>query len=190
MLARFCKWVLKLFGWRLDICLPETRKIVLVVAPHTSNWDFMVGILTRFSTGIKMNFLGKSTLFRKPYGWIFSGLGGIPVIRSSSHDLVDQLVVQFNQRDQLYLALAPEGSRSKTPYWKTGFYYIAYKANVPILMVSMDYGKKEISMREHFMPTGEIHQDMKIIKNFFRHVKGKNPELQSEIRIPDNKNIG
>ncbi|WP_395377700.1 lysophospholipid acyltransferase family protein [Marinicella sp. W31] len=185
MFAKFCHWILKIFGWRIRVELPDTRKFVLIAAPHTSNWDFIVGILVRFAIGLKINFLGKASLFKPPFGWIFSSLGGIPVERNSRQNMVEQMVEEFAKRTQLCLALAPEGSRSPKEYWKTGFYHIAYKAGVPIVMGTLNFKNKLVEIKEHFMPSGDIHKDMEIIRAYFSKIQGKNPHLQGPIRIPE-----
>jgi len=170
-------------GWKVINDLPDAKKYMLIAAPHTSNWDFPLGILTKISLKLKLNFLGKGALFDSPFGWFFRALGGIPVYRKQKLNMVDQMVEQFNQRERMILAMSPEGTRSYLDYWKSGFYYIAYKAGVPIAMATLDFGNKIVKLGHAFMPTGDIHEDMKIIKAFFEDVQGKIPENQGPIRV-------
>lgn len=177
------KFILKLLGWKVDVDLPSTKKYMLIAAPHTSNWDFPLGILVKFSQQLKLNFLGKGALFDSSFGWLFRALGGIPVYRKKKLNMVDQMVKQFNQRDEMILAMSPEGTRSYTEYWKSGFYHIAHKAGVPIAMATLDYGNKMVKLGSTFMPTGDIHADMKIIREFFENVQGKIPEKRGPIEV-------
>jgi len=177
------KLILKLLGWQVINDLPDDKKYMLIAAPHTSNWDFPLGILVKFSQKLKLNFLGKGALFDSPFGWLFRALGGIPVYRKKKLNMVDQMVQQFNQREKMILAMSPEGTRSYVEYWKSGFYHIGYKAGVPIVMGTLDYGNKIVKLGSAFMPTGDIHADMKIIKAFFTGVQGKIPEKQGPIAV-------
>lgn len=150
----------------------------MVVAPHTSNYDFFIGVMAR--SILKLNFvkfLGKSQLFKPPHGFIFRWLGGTPVDRTQYNNLVDAVVALFNQNERFAIALAPEGTRKKVPRLKTGFYYIAKGAQVPILMVAFDYGTKTVRFAEPFLPTDSIENDFKKIIKFFSQSQGYNPEL-------------
>jgi 1-acyl-sn-glycerol-3-phosphate acyltransferase len=169
----------RILGWKVvGDFPPELKKYVVAVAPHTSGWDFPVGLAARSILRMhNTKFLGKNQLFRPPFGWIFRALGGYPVDRSSSHDMVDQVVKIFNDHDQFILGLAPEGTRKKVEKFKTGFYYIAKKANVPIIPVGFDFEKKEVIIGLPFYPTNNIETDMESLYTFYRKVKGKNPEL-------------
>jgi len=177
------KFILKILGWKVICDLPDDKKYMLIAAPHTSNWDFPLGILVKFSQKIKLNYLGKGALFDSPFGWFFRALGGIPVYRKKKLNMVDQMVQEFNKRERMILAMSPEGTRSYLDYWKSGFYHIAHKAGVPIAMATLDFGNKIVKVGSAFMPTGDIQEDMKIIKAFFENVKGKNPEKQGPIRV-------
>jgi 1-acyl-sn-glycerol-3-phosphate acyltransferase len=169
----------KLFGWKTKGSFPvELKKYIIAVAPHTSNWDFVVGVAARSILRIqKARFLGKSQLFKPAYGWFFRALGGHPVERSSRHDMVDQVVKIFNNHDEFILALAPEGTRKKVEKFRTGFYYIAKKANVPILPVGFDFGKKEVIVGQPLYPSDNIEADLEILYSFYRKMKGRNPAL-------------
>lgn len=177
------KFILKILGWRIINELPDDKKYMLIAAPHTSNWDFPLGLLVKFSEKIKLNYLGKGALFDSPFGWFFRALGGIPVYRKKKLNMVDQMVEQFNQREKMILAMSPEGTRAYLDFWKSGFYHIAYKAGVPIAMGTLDFGNKMVRLGNAFMPTGNIHEDMKIIGEFFAGVKGKKPENQGPIAV-------
>ena len=179
MLRPLYLFLFRLFGWRINGSFPgELKKYIIAVAPHTSNWDFPVGVAARSILRIqKARFLGKSQLFKPPYGWLFRALGGYPVERSTSHDLVDQVVKIFNSHEEFILALAPEGTRKKVEKFKTGFYYIAKKANVPIIPVGFDFGKKEVVLGQPLFPSDSIEADFEILYSFYRSIKGRNPEL-------------
>lgn len=169
----------KILGWetvgKFD---PAIKKYIVIVAPHTSNWDFAIGVMARSILHIAdAKFLGKSQLFRWPYGIIFRALGGYPVDRSRHNNWVDAAVEIFNSKEKFGMALAPEGTRKKVGKIKTGFYHIAVQAKIPIYKVGFDYSKKQVIIDEPFYPSGNIDEDMEKIMNFFRSVKGKHPEL-------------
>lgn len=179
MLRPLYLFLFNLFGWKINGSFPiELKKYIIAVAPHTSNWDFPVGLAARSILKIqKARFLGKSQLFKPAYGWFFRALGGYPVERSTSHDLVDQVVKIFNSHEEFILALAPEGTRKKVDKFKTGFYYIAKKANVPIIPIGFDFGKKEVVLGQPLYPSDSIESDFEKLYSFYRSIKGRNPEL-------------
>lgn len=157
---------------------PQIKKYIIIVGPHTSNWDFLIGVLARSIFQIDAaKFLGKSALFKWPYGFIFRALGGHPVDRSKNNSLVDAVVAIFNSKDRFAVALAPEGTRSKVASLKTGFYHIAVKANIPIYKVGFDYARKTVVIDTPFYPTGDLDKGMVSIISFYKNIKGKNPEL-------------
>lgn len=168
----------KVFKWTtVGNFPPEIKKFICIVAPHTSNWDFFVGLASRSILKLRnVKYLGKSQLFRWPYGFIFRKTGGYPVFRDKHNNLVDQVVDIFNSKDDFAIALAPEGTRKKVNQLKTGFYHIAVKANIPIMMVGFDYSRKMVVIRTPFYPTGDIEMDLPIIMDFFKEIKGKHPE--------------
>jgi len=173
MTTRIWRTFLNTIGWKTIGKLPENeKKLIIVVAPHTSNWDFIMGVIIRGAMGFKANFLGKKSLFKKPFGFIFTGLGGIPVDRSTSQNMVEQVVEIVNKRSSFILAIAPEGTRGKVKKWRTGFYYIALKANIPIIMCQLDYEHKEARFLDSFYPTGNVDQDLQYIQQQFKGVKG------------------
>ncbi|MCC6385542.1 MAG: 1-acyl-sn-glycerol-3-phosphate acyltransferase [Bacteroidia bacterium] len=148
----------------------------MIVAPHTSNWDFMVGLAARSILKIDTKYLGKKELFRFPFGGLFRYLGGYPVDRARSTNMVDEVVKIYDSHNRFSICIAPEGTREKTEKFKTGFYYIAAKLNIPVVMVGFDYADKEVRIREPFDVSGEIEKDMLHILEFFSTVKGKYPE--------------
>ena len=177
------RWFLKILGWRLIYELPDDEKYMLIVAPHTSNWDFIYGVLAKSAVGLKVNFLGKDSLFNGPLGWWFRALGGIPVKRDQKLNMVEQMVEQFKQRDKLILTMSPEGTRSYLNYWKSGFYHIACGANVPIVMATLNFAEKEIKLGGRFMPEGDAVKDMDKVLTFYAEIKGKKPQNQGPIRL-------
>ncbi len=177
MLSALSSFIMRLIGWKVTGRYPhEIKKLVVIAIPHTSNWDFPLGPLSRSVMKAKIKFVGKASLFRAPFGFIFRWFGGIPVDRSKSNNFVDAMVEMYEKYDELAVTLAPEGTRQKVEKLKTGFYYIALKAKIPILLIKFDYGKKEIDFGEVFWPTGDIERDMDYLREYYRGVKGKNPE--------------
>ncbi len=163
-------------GWRFEGALPDEPKFVIIVAPHTSNWDFPLGVIALFALGFRVSFLGKHTIFRWPWGILMRWLGGIPVERSISRDRVAESVAAFNRVEKLILALAPEGTRKRVPRWKTGFYHTAHGASVPIVPIVFDFGRKVVEIRPLFRTTGDIESDFVCIKENFRGAVAKHPE--------------
>lgn len=162
--------------------MPADKKFIIIVAPHTSNWDFMLGVAVRSILRFKAKYLAKMELFRFPFGGLFRALGGVPVDRSTHTNLVDAVADMFNRREEFIVAIAPEGTRKYVPKWKSGFYYIALKAKIPIVMCSFNYEKKVVYIAEPFFPSGDKKNDMEFIFNYFRDKKGKYPkELPAEM---------
>ena len=183
MLNFFAKVVLKLIGWRADIILPNEKKFILIGAPHTSNWDFPLGLIAFWMMDIKIHWVGKSQLFRGPLHYLFTALGGIPVDRNSPSGFIEQIADRFKQSDEMVLVIAPEGTRSKTRYWKSGFYYIALAAEVPIYLGYIDYRTRTLGFEQRLYPSGDLEADMKVITDFYKDFEGKNPEQQGPVRI-------
>jgi 1-acyl-sn-glycerol-3-phosphate acyltransferase len=174
---------LGIFGWRAEGDVFLHRKYVVVAAPHTSNWDFPFMLAAAYVLGVRASWVGKHTLFAAPWGWFFRGLGGIPVDRREPQALVRQLAERFRAGDELVLALAPEGTRGKVPHWKSGFYHIAVESGVPIGLGFLDYGRKLCGLGPYVTPTGNVREDMDKLRAFYRNVRGKHPELQTEPRL-------
>ena len=166
--------ILKIIGWKAVNKSEDKKKYVVIAAPHTSNWDFPLFLIVAFALNMKAYWLGKHTLFKWPFRGLFRWLGGIPVDRTKKTNLVQQCVNHFNATTDLVIVNAPEGTRSKVHEWKTGFYYIATGAGVPIAMGFLDYKKKKGGIDGLFQPTGDIDSDMKIIKEFYAGISGKN----------------
>ena len=169
---------LKLAGWKVEGSLPSNaKKSVLIAAPHTSNWDLPYTLMVAFVLRLNPYWMGKESLFKPPFRGIMMWLGGIPVRRESSNNLVGASAEAIQRADgSLQLIVPPEGTRSKARYWKTGFYYIAVGAQVPIVMAYMDYARKVSGLGPVFIPTGDIEADMVDIKAFYAPFKGKNPD--------------
>lgn len=169
--------LLRLFGWKVEISIPDIPKLLVCVAPHTSNWDFVLGKLAYATTGRKAGFLMKDTWFFWPLGSIFRAMGGIavPRKRKSNESLTDIIVRKFKDSKRLTLAITPEGTRSRTTQWHTGFLHIARMADIPIALGVIDFGTKKIMIKELFTPTGDTEADLRAIKQFYKPFKGKYP---------------
>ena len=160
--------ILKTFGWKVDITAPRRNKCIICVAPHTSNWDFILGLFAYHSLGRKANFLMKEFWFFFPLGYILKALGGIPVpARNKNSNLTDAIIQKFNDSSYINLAVTPEGTRSKVEKWRTGFLYISYGAKVPIQLGVIDYDRKEVIIRDEFIPSGDLEKDMAFVKKYY-----------------------
>lgn len=177
MLRSVYRFFFRLFGWKIVGSFPDgLRKYIIAVAPHTSNWDFPVGLAARSILKLKnVKFLGKSQLFKPPYGWIFRKLGGYPVERNASNDMVRQVVDLFDSHQDFVLAITPEGTRKKVEKLKTGFYYIARNANIPIIPCGFDFEKKTVVIGKPLLPSNNMEADFELLNSFYRNIKGKNP---------------
>lgn len=163
-------------GWTADITEAHPAKFIICLAPHTSNWDFVIGRLFAGAEGITSNFLMKREWFRGPLGPFFRRMGGIPVWRSKHTSMTDNLAETARASETFHLCITPEGTRSLNPEWKKGFYYIALKAGMPILLYGVDYKRRLIQCTRTIMPTGDIDREMREIKLYFKDFTGKNPE--------------
>ncbi len=168
----------KLLGWKVTgfSDFNSVKKAVIIAVPHTSWHDFFIGVLLRSVIGLETNYVGKKALFKFPYGWIFKMLGGSPVERKANENQVEAIARLFEEKEVFRMTLAPEGTRKKVEEWRTGFYYIAKAAKVPILMFTLDFGKKENKFSEPFYPTEDKEADFKFMKAFYKDVVGKVPE--------------
>lgn len=166
----------KILGWKAVVTVPDYDKCVICAAPHTSNLDMFIGKLFYSAIGRKTYFMIKKEWFFFPLGLIFKAAGGIPVDRKRKTSLVDQMVHVFNTREKFNLAITPEGTRRRNPNWKKGFYFIALKAQVPIILIGIDYRTKTITAGKSIFPSGDIKADMREIKSYFRNFKGRHPE--------------
>ena len=178
------KLIYKLRGWKAQNCLTDDiKKCVIVVAPHTSNWDFIYGMGTTKVIHLKARFIIKKEWVKFPFKRMFLNLGALPIDRNKPFggegdrvSTVDAVVQLFKENDVLRLVITPEGTRSKVEKWKTGFYYVALKANVPLALAFMNYETKQSGIAKLFYPTGDYKKDMKEIMDFYKNIKGKNPE--------------
>ncbi|MFD0861528.1 1-acyl-sn-glycerol-3-phosphate acyltransferase [Sungkyunkwania multivorans] len=166
----------KLLGWKLIGTFPKVDKCLVIVVPHTHWMDFPIAALVRSIIKEEINFIGKKSLFRPPFGWYFRWMGGAPVNRSENQNKVQAIAQIFKEREKFRLALAPEGTRKKVDEWRTGFYFIAKEAEVPICMAALDFGKKEVKFSELFYPTDDMEADFKFMHQFYEGVVGKVPE--------------
>ncbi len=176
-MKKFSKFILtKILGWKVINTFPNIPKCIIVVAPHTSNWDFIIGKLAYSSLGRTANFLIKKEWFVFPFNLFFKSIGGIPVERNKKTSMTNVLAAEFDKHDHLHLAITPEGTRKPVQEWKKGFYFIAVKAKVPLLLIGLDYSKKEASILDIFYPANNYREDIVKIKAYYKDIKGKHPE--------------
>jgi 1-acyl-sn-glycerol-3-phosphate acyltransferase len=172
----------KLMGWKIAGAIaPTTKKCVMIVVPHTSWHDFYLGLFTRGIVQLDMHFVGKKELFKFPFGIYFKWMGGVPLDRTPGQNKVEAIAQIFKEREIFRMAIAPEGTRKKVTEWKTGFYYIALQAKVPIIPVAFDFGEKTVRLGNEFMPTGNLEEDIKYLQSFFKGVQGKIPANSFEV---------
>lgn len=176
LLKRFSRWILRLAGWTLSGEMPSnTPKSVIIAAPHTSNWDLPYTLLVAFALELNIHWMGKIQIFRFPFNGLMRWLGGIAVDRSKSNNTVSASADALLQAlGELHLVIPPEGTRSQSRQWKTGFYYIALEAQVPIVLGFLDFGRKTAGLGPAFVPTGDFNADMVSIKSFYAAFRGKN----------------
>ena len=178
MIKKISRWIFEdVWGWNVSGTMPKLPKYLLVVAPHTSNWDFLVGLLYRAITDdFNPKYVGKKELFVWPIGYLFRALGGYPVERSKNTNFVDTMVSVYNSNEEFITTITPEGTRKYNEKWKTGFYYIAKKANVPVVKIGFDFKKKIIEINEPEYITKGVDETIKAYKNYFKQFEGKNPK--------------
>ncbi len=173
----FCRWILyQLLGWTKEVTVAHPDKFIICLAPHTSNWDFIIGQLYMRAEGMSINFLMKKEFFFWPVGPIFKRMGGIPVWRSKHTHMTDRLADEAIRRNKFRLCITPEGTRSFNPDWKKGFYFIAQKAQIPVLLYGIDYKKKLIRCTESLVPSGDVDGEMRQIKLYFKDFNALRPE--------------
>ena len=177
--------VLRLFGWNIEGEAPAPDKYVLIAAPHTSNWDFVFLLAFAEHFGVKVSWLGKKEMFPWPFTGLLKRLGGIPVERSSTGNMVERLAQLFADREGLCLTVPVEGTRGYVDHWKSGFYHVARAAKVPIVMSYLDYPRKNGGFGPAFTPTGDITRDMDAIRAFYAGKEGKRPKLTGRIRLKE-----
>ncbi|MEK6575078.1 MAG: lysophospholipid acyltransferase family protein [Chloroflexota bacterium] len=179
--------LLRVIGWKVEGVLPDVDKLVIIVAPHTSNWDLPIGYIVGHALELlstwRYGFMAKDSAFKWPLGILIRWMGGIPIDRSSPQNVVEQMVAAFQHHDRLMLAITPEGTRSRTRYWKSGFYHIAAGAKAPIVLAFLDYKRRVGGLGPIITPSGNIAADMDIIREFYSGVTARHPELAGEIRF-------
>jgi len=171
---------LKIWGWKISgntsFSQDSLKKAVIIAAPHTHWHDFFVGVLLRKTVGVKTNFVGKKELFKWPFGYYFRSIGGVPLNRQANENKVEAIAKEFNKHDEFRITFAPEGTRKKVDKWRTGFYYIAKEAKVPIIMFTLDFKNKHNLISEPFYPTDDKEADFKYMKSFYNGIVGKIPK--------------
>jgi 1-acyl-sn-glycerol-3-phosphate acyltransferase len=176
---------LRIAGWEAEGSRPGSQRFVLIAAPHTSNWDLVFLLALAQIYGIRVSWMGKHTLFRRPMGGLMRRLGGIPVRRDRSNDLVAQMASAIQQSDAIALTVPVEGTRGYTPHWKSGFYHIARSARVPVVMGFLDYERRRGGFGPELLLTEDIRTDMDKIRAFYRDKRGRYPEKAGEIRLKE-----
>lgn len=179
----FSVFVLKVFKWNAVAAIPLPPRCIIIGAPHTSNFDLILGLLLMGAQQVRFNWVGKKEAFWWPLGLLFRKLGGIPLDRKKSKKFVDQIIQLFNEREMLRVAIAPEGTRRKTSHWRTGFYYMAHGAGVPIVMAFIDKKTRVVGWSTLIHTTGDIQADFEIIRRFYLDKHGINPNKKGEITI-------
>ena len=174
-MRKFYSFLFRLTGWESSIQAEILPKCVICVAPHTSNWDFIIGMLFYKSISGSPHILMKKSWFFFPLNYILKAMGAVPVDRTKRNSLTDQMATEFEQRSHFQLAIAPEGTRKKNPKWKSGFYHIAREACVPITLAYLDYAKKIIGVIENFIPSGNVQDDIEKIKQKYKNIVGRKP---------------
>lgn len=165
-----------LSGWSYEGNFPDEPKYVIAIVPHTSNEDFLVGLNPLWAMGLRLDFLGKKSLFWEPFGTFLRWLGGVPIDRNAGGSVVGQAVEEFKKREQFVLVITPEGTRSKVDRWKSGFYHIALQADVPIVPMGFDYGTKTVKIGPPLWPSGDMEADFAKLSEFYAGIQGKHPE--------------
>ena len=176
---------MKLTGWRVEGQVPDAAKLVIIAAPHTTNWDFVYLLAAAFVLRLKIHWLGKKSLFAPPLGFVLKALGGISVERSRSTNLVEAVTAKFDAATHLAVVIPPSGTRGKTEHWKSGFYWIAQGASATVLCGFLDYPRKVAGLGYSFEPTGNVTADMDAVREFYADIVGKHPALASTIRLKE-----
>ncbi len=171
----FALGVMSIFGWHIEGAPPNVAKAILIGAPHTSNWDFLLAMLTSFAFNLRMSWMAKHTFVNGPGRRLWHWLGGIPVDRRASHGAVGEMVQAYDNHEKLVVAITPEGTRSGAKRWKSGFYHIAVGADIPIVPIVFDYGNKTMRVLEPFTSTGDKDADVAYLQSLYKDVKGKHP---------------
>ena len=184
LLRAFGRLVLRVMGWRLEGEIPDEPKLVIAVAPHTSNWDFIVGMGAMFAMDLDLGFLAKHTIFRGPVGPILRWMGGIPVDRTSHHGVVGDAVAAFDRSTRRLLAIAPQGTRRTGAPYKSGFIHIARGARVPILLATLDYGARCVRLGPTFVPGEDVESELARVAAFYANVRGRRTRPAETVLVP------
>lgn len=184
VLRAFGRLVLRIIGWRMEGEIPDAPKLVIAVAPHTSNWDFVVGMGAMFALDLDLGFLAKHTLFRGPMGAAMRWMGGIPVDRASPHGVVGDAVAAFDRAERRLLAIAPQGTRRAGARYKSGFVHIARGARVPILLATLDYGTRCVRFGPTFLPGDDVEAELARVAAFYANVRGARPRPAETVLVP------
>lgn len=185
MIRLAARCFLKLTGWQVEGPRPLERRFVLIAAPHTSNWDLVYLLALAAVSDLKVSWMGKDALFRPPLGWLLRPLGGLPVVRHQSRNMVSQMADAFAAAESLALVVPAEGTRSYVAHWKSGFYHIARTAKVPIVMGYLDYARRRGGFGPALQLTGDVRQDMDVIREFYADKVGRYPEKFGEVRLKE-----
>lgn len=184
---QFIAWIgitaLRLMGWRPGGQLPDTSKFIVIGAPHTSNWELPLALAAMLAFDKRIHWMGKDAIFRPPFGWLFRWMGGVSIDRSKRHNVVKQMADVFHQEDSYIVAITPEGTRSLVEYWKTGFYFMALEAKVPIVLGYFDYARREVGIGPAITPSGDLEADLIIFQQFYEQITAKYPEQFGEIKF-------
>lgn len=180
---RWARRLLALRGWRVAITPPPAPRCVIIVYPHTSNWDFVIGYLAKVAAGLPVQWIGKDTLFRWPVAGLLRHMGGVPVDRRRPTGLIGQLAGELERSDRMWLALAPEGTRARTDHWKSGFYRLALAAKVPVGLAFIDYRTRVVGLDTYLAMSGDEEADLARIRAFYAGKTGKHPEQAGDIRL-------
>ncbi|WP_227718143.1 lysophospholipid acyltransferase family protein [Microbulbifer sp. Q7] len=172
--------IVKALGWRIEGEFPREKKVMVALAPHTSNWDFVVAMPFILALGLKASWLMKKEAFFFPFKNLFKWLGGIPTDRSAAGGMAKQVASQFRKNEKMWVAITPEGTRKKTAKWKNGFLRIAYAADVPVVLIAWDFPSKQICVDSLYQPTGNLEIDMREIQRRFHKYQGRNPQYQTD----------
>lgn len=183
MLMRLCRFVLRLWGWRVITNLPPGSKYIVVGAWHTSNWDFPLAVLAAGAMGVKLNFIGKQELVSGKLGWLMKRLGVIGVDRSQRNQFVQTMADLFESSKELRIVVPAEGTRSKSEYWRTGFYYMALAAKVPIAFGFLDASRKQIGIDGYFIPSGNREEDLRKVIDFYQDKQGLKAHKQGQVKF-------
>ena len=185
LLPRFAGWLLRSVGWRVVLARPMPRRCVVIIAPHTSNWDFPIGLFASWMVGAHFRWLGKDTMFDTPMKPLFLRWGGIPVNRRARTGFIEQMTAEFERNEEFPLVIAPEGTRSRTGHWKSGFYHLARAANVPVALAFIDYRRRRVGIGGYVDLTGDVAADMAEIARFYADKVGRRPGHQGPVRLRD-----